>query len=269
MDKSRSSSRSHFFGFKEVSEEQKRENINNVFSSVASEYDIMNDIMSLGVHRLWKRSMIKSIKSFTGKTLLDVAAGTGDISLQFVQNGGKKAIVSDINDNMLENAKHRSVCYNQEVKKRLEYMIANAESLPFEDNMFDYYTISFGIRNVTDIKTALREANRVLKPFGKFVCMEFNSHIDNKIVRKLYDLYSFNIIPKIGEIVTGDRGCIQIPVRKHQGLSKEKRICRNDRRIWIYKSKMSQPDMRNSQHIYRIQNLGSLSCSGNRSLRPM
>lgn len=185
------------FGFKEVEASQKEPLVQEVFSSVASKYDIMNDLMSFGLHKGWKRDLISEISPSEGETLLDVAGGTGDVAHRFLQAGGGSAVVADLNKEMLKAGKAKLS------DPRLSWVHANAEELPFEDNSFDYYTISFGIRNVTNIDKALAEAHRVLKPMGKFLCLEF-SQVNTPVLSKLYDLYSFNIIPKIGKMVTGD-----------------------------------------------------------------
>ncbi len=182
------------FGFKEVETKKKQGMVQGVFSTVASKYDIMNDLMSFGLHRLWKDEAIKELQPSSDDVLLDVAGGTGDISWRFLQAGGGSAVVSDLNKEMLEQGKlkHSS--------DKLSWIHANAEELPFGDNQFDFYTISFGIRNVTHIDKVLKEAHRVLKPGGKFVCLEF-SNVTNEVVKKFYDFYSFTIIPMIGKFV--------------------------------------------------------------------
>ncbi|MFQ3307307.1 MAG: demethylmenaquinone methyltransferase/2-methoxy-6-polyprenyl-1,4-benzoquinol methylase [Candidatus Midichloriaceae bacterium] len=189
------------FGFQKIEKEKKEPKVQKVFSEVADKYDIMNDLMSFGLHRLWKNLFINQIDYFHDKTLLDLAGGTGDIGKKFIDRGGKKAIISDLNQNMLDKGKNNiDDNFNPKYLNDIEWVKANAENLPFKDNSFDYCTISFGIRNVTNIKKAVSESLRVLKPGGKFLCMEF-SDIDNKIISKIYELYSFKIIPKIGKIV--------------------------------------------------------------------
>ncbi len=187
------------FGFKEVEVLQKEPMVQGVFSSVASKYDLMNDLMSFGLHKTWKRDLISEISPAHNETLLDVAGGTGDVAHRFLQAGGGRAVVVDLNKNMLEAGKAKLS------DPRISWVHANAESLPFEDNSFDYYTISFGIRNVTNIEKAISEAYRVLKPLGKFLCLEF-SQVNTPILSKLYELYSFNVIPKIGKMIANDEG---------------------------------------------------------------
>lgn len=185
------------FGFKKVAEGQKQSLVQDVFSSVAHKYDLMNDLMSLGMHRLWKRDLLKEISPCDNHELLDVAGGTGDIAQMFLDAGGKSVTVADLNKAMLANGTKRFP------KNNIKWVHANAETLPFKAQQFDYYTISFGIRNVTHIDKALQEAHRVLKPGGKFVCLEF-SNVNNAVIRRLYDWYSFNAIPKIGKMIAGD-----------------------------------------------------------------
>lgn len=187
------SSKTHF-GFKEVETTKKQRMVQRVFSTVASKYDIMNDLMSFGLHRLWKDEVIKELHPSSDDILLDVAGGTGDISWKYLQAGGGSAVVSDLNPEMLEQGKLK---YDSD---KLSWVHANAEELPFGDNQFDFYTISFGIRNVTHIDKVLEEAYRVLKPGGKFVCLEF-SNVTNEVIQKFYDFYSFTVIPMIGKFI--------------------------------------------------------------------
>ncbi len=193
-----------FFGFKTVSSEEKTSLVKGVFSSVASKYDIMNDLMSGGMHRLWKEQFIKHIPDFSGR-LLDMASGTGDIAIKFYKNAKKEEIkpritACDASKEML--AQGRDKALDKGIAD-IEYVTSLAEKLPFEDSSFDYYTVAFGIRNFTDIKAALKEAFRVLKPGGKFLCLEF-SKVESKVLEPIYDFYSMNIIPFIGKIVTKD-----------------------------------------------------------------
>ncbi|WHQ46904.1 MAG: bifunctional demethylmenaquinone methyltransferase/2-methoxy-6-polyprenyl-1,4-benzoquinol methylase UbiE [Candidatus Midichloria sp.] len=187
------------FGFQIVKESQKQEKVQKVFSDVAKKYDLMNDLMSFGVHRIWKEKFISEVRPGSEKILLDLAGGTGDIALKFVQGGGKRAIICDLNNEMLEHGNKKR--FNKGLYNLpLETVCANAENLPFQDNTFDCCTISFGIRNFSNIPKALQEVRRVLKPGGRFLCLEF-SQINNKVLRKFYEFYSFNIIPKIGKLV--------------------------------------------------------------------
>ncbi|MDJ1304713.1 MAG: bifunctional demethylmenaquinone methyltransferase/2-methoxy-6-polyprenyl-1,4-benzoquinol methylase UbiE [Candidatus Midichloria sp.] len=192
------------FGFQIVKESQKQEKVQKVFSDVAKKYDLMNDLMSFGLHRIWKEKFISELRPGREEILLDLAGGTGDIALKFVQKGGKKAIICDLNQEMLEYGNKKR--FNKGLYDLpLETICANAEDLPFQDHTFDCCTISFGIRNFTNIPRALDEVRRVLKPGGRFLCLEF-SQVDNELLRRFYEFYSFNIIPKIGKLVAKSEG---------------------------------------------------------------
>ncbi|MCC8369441.1 MAG: bifunctional demethylmenaquinone methyltransferase/2-methoxy-6-polyprenyl-1,4-benzoquinol methylase UbiE [Rickettsia endosymbiont of Oxypoda opaca] len=198
------------FGFKKVNLTDKQKLVNNIFTGVANKYDLMNDIMSFGVHRLWKAEFIRQIPNLNAN-ILDVASGSGDIALKIAQkakarNSKLHITLCDINEEMLENAKKRAIDLN--LLQNLNYTVADAENLPFPDNSFDYYTIAFGIRNVPDINKTLKEAYRVLKPMGKFLCLEF-SKLDEGYFKNFYEFYSFNIIPKIGQIITNNQEAYQ------------------------------------------------------------
>ena len=196
------------FGFKEVNTSDKSNLVKGVFDSVASQYDLMNDLMSGGLHRLWKDAMVSHLRAFDGVKLLDLAGGTGDISFRFWEKAkayNPDITISDINASMLEEGRSRAVDRNM---LSLNWQIIDAESIPHPDNHFDYVTIAFGIRNVTHIDQALKEAHRVLKPGGKFVCLEF-SHVQHDVLRRLYDYYSFTVLPQIGHLVTKDKASYQ------------------------------------------------------------
>lgn len=196
-----------FFGFKEVDASLKAKYVAGVFDKVAKKYDIMNDFMSLGIHRLWKDRLIAEMQPSESAFLLDMAGGTGDIAQRFLKTcEGGKVIVADINENMLRVGKTRSVDNN--ILTNIDFITLDAENLPFKDNVFDYYTIAFGIRNVTNIDKALLEARRVLKTGGRFLCLEF-SKVTNPTVSKIYDVFSFNVIPKLGELVASDADSYQ------------------------------------------------------------
>ncbi|QKV19749.1 bifunctional demethylmenaquinone methyltransferase/2-methoxy-6-polyprenyl-1,4-benzoquinol methylase UbiE [Oricola thermophila] len=193
------------FGFADVGEGEKQTRVNDVFHKVARRYDIMNDLMSGGMHRVWKDAMITALnppKSGSWRSL-DVAGGTGDIAFRIVEasRGNADVTVLDINGSMLEVGRDRAE--KRGLADRLTFVEANAEELPFEDGSFDAYTIAFGIRNVPDIPKALGEAHRVLKRGGRFLCLEF-SEVDMPLLETLYEKWSFNAIPQIGQIVTGD-----------------------------------------------------------------
>ncbi|UIP91598.1 bifunctional demethylmenaquinone methyltransferase/2-methoxy-6-polyprenyl-1,4-benzoquinol methylase UbiE [Wolbachia pipientis] len=186
--------------------------VKEVFDSVANCYDIMNDIMSLGMHRLWKEKMVSSVHFKKNSKVLDIAGGTGDIAIRIARGEPSAQVtVCDINQNMLDKGCDKAINSNQ---LNFNWVCANAESLPFEDSEFDYYTVAFGIRNFSDRKKALSEAYRVLKPNGQFVCLEFAPMpYQNEIFTKFYDLYSFKVIPKIGSIVAKDKGSYEYLVK--------------------------------------------------------
>lgn len=205
------------FGFKTVDSREKSSLVKGVFSSVASRYDIMNDLMSAGVHHLWKDKMVEMLAP--NGSLLDVAGGTGDISYRYLKKSPSSPIViCDINQAMLSTGRDKAIDKN--ILQGISWACGNAESLPFPSMSFDYYTIAFGIRNVTHIDLALQEAYRVLKPGGRFVCLEF-SHLPNPLLAKLYTHYSFHVIPKIGKLVTGDESSYQYLVESIQKFPKQ------------------------------------------------
>jgi len=195
------------FGFQDVPESEKAGRVRGVFGSVASKYDVMNDAMSLGIHRLWKDAMMDWLAPRPGQRLLDMAGGTGDIAFRFLKRAGRAhATVLDLTEPMLTEGRRRA-----EAEARgpdLDWIVGDAMALPFETSSFDVYTISFGIRNVTRPEVALAEAFRVLRPGGRLMVLEF-SQIPNDLMQKIYDLYSFNIIPRLGQAVTGDRDSYQ------------------------------------------------------------
>jgi demethylmenaquinone methyltransferase/2-methoxy-6-polyprenyl-1,4-benzoquinol methylase len=194
------------YGFQEVKDGEKQPLVDDVFHRVAKRYDVMNDVMSVGMHRIWKNALVSTLsppKCAGDWTSLDVAGGTGDVAFRIVEASNKNAhtTVLDINSSMLEVGRERAV------KKRLvdnvTFVEANAEELPFENNSFNAYTIAFGIRNVPKIDRALSEAFRVLKPGGRFLCLEF-SDVDVPMLDRFYEQWSFNAIPQIGKLIAGD-----------------------------------------------------------------
>jgi len=187
------------FGDQPVSPEEKTRRVGAVFSSVARRYDLMNDLMSGGMHRLWKDRFVARVKPRAGEAILDMAGGTGDVAFRMAKRGAR-VTVADINVDMLEVGKQRAEARSL---PGLTWKVENAERLGFEDSSFDAYTIVFGIRNVTDIPAALREANRVLKRGGRFFCMEFSSS-DWPGFSNLYDAWASNVIPRIGKAVADD-----------------------------------------------------------------
>ncbi|MBU0643721.1 MAG: bifunctional demethylmenaquinone methyltransferase/2-methoxy-6-polyprenyl-1,4-benzoquinol methylase UbiE [Alphaproteobacteria bacterium] len=195
------------FGFKDVAEDQKAGMVHGVFTSVASKYDIMNDVMSMGIHRVWKDALMDWLAPRPGQRLLDVAGGTGDVSFRFLKRApGASAVVLDMTESMLVAGRKRAEA--EQMAESLNWVTGDAMALPFEDNQFDVYTISFGIRNVTRIQDALSEAYRVLKPGGRLMVLEF-SQLPNPAMQKAYDLYSFNVIPRMGQMIAGDRDSYQ------------------------------------------------------------
>ena len=216
---------SQWFGQRAVTPEEKTGLVRDVFDSVADQYDLMNDLMSGGVHRLWKDHLIRKIRPRAGLNYLDVAGGTGDIAFKikkyleknFNKPDGASATAAgllkktsitlcDLNWDMLRVGRDRAV--DQGWLDDFEWVTGNAENLPLPDESVDVYTISFGLRNVTHIDTALKEAHRVLKPGGRFYCLEF-SHVENPIVSGIYDAFSYKIIPEIGKKVAQDRESYQ------------------------------------------------------------
>ena len=191
------------FGFKKVRKDEKPKLVNEVFDSVAFRYDLMNDLMSAGLHRLWKDSFIDWLAPRKNKNLLDVAGGTGDIAFRFIERTKNQAKVTilDRNENMLKEGKRRAT--NGLMGTDLQWVCGDAMNLPFESEVFDYYTISFGIRNVLDLKKCLSEAYRVLKPGGRIMILEF-SRVDNQTLSKIYDAFSFNIVPRLGKLIAND-----------------------------------------------------------------
>jgi demethylmenaquinone methyltransferase/2-methoxy-6-polyprenyl-1,4-benzoquinol methylase len=194
------------FGFRDVPLSDKQTLVNDVFHSVAQRYDLMNDLMSAGLHRLWKQAMIDALNPPRGDApfeLLDLAGGTGDIAFRAAKAAGDnfRATVCDINSDMLSVGRERAAA--RQLEDRVSFVEGNAETLGFQDRSFDAYTIAFGIRNVPRIDLALREAFRVLRPGGRFLCLEFST-VDVPGLDRLYDLFSFKVIPPLGGVVTGD-----------------------------------------------------------------
>ena len=204
------------FGFKQVATEDKQNLVRAVFDSVASKYDLMNDVLSFGTHRLWKRYTIASSNVKTGDTVLDIAGGTGDMAIKFSKKvgAGGRVILSDINAAML--AEGRKNLINQGIFG-VEFAQFSAENIPFEGNAFDCVSIAFGLRNITDKNQALKEMWRVLKPGGCLLILEF-SKTDSELLKKFYDFYSFNIMPKLGELIADDEKSYQYlaeSIRQH------------------------------------------------------
>ena len=187
------------FGNKKVKKTEKQTLVNNVFNSVADKYDLMNDLTSLGIHRLWKDSLINWLAPQPYQKLADIAGGTGDISMKFLLAGGCSAHIIDINKEMITKGKFKNSNNNN-----LSWTIASAENLPMADNSYERASMGFGLRNITNRVLALKEVYRILKPGGRFICLEF-SHVENSLLKKIYDIWSFEFMPRIGQKITGDR----------------------------------------------------------------
>jgi demethylmenaquinone methyltransferase/2-methoxy-6-polyprenyl-1,4-benzoquinol methylase len=193
-----------WFGYRRVETAEKPRLVRDIFERVAGRYDLMNDLMSGGIHRLWKAAMIDWLAPRPGQVLLDVAGGTGDIARRFLARagGGARVVVCDLTPAMLAVGRDRAIDVG--LVRGIDWVAGDAAALPLADRSVDAYTIAFGLRNVADIDRALSEARRVLRPGGRFLCLEF-SHIVLPQLRQLYDLYSFRVLPWMGRIVAGDR----------------------------------------------------------------
>jgi demethylmenaquinone methyltransferase / 2-methoxy-6-polyprenyl-1,4-benzoquinol methylase len=213
------------FGFTPVRLNDKQNLVDDVFRKVAARYDVMNDVMSFGLHRVWKDVMVAKLKPrrSSGFHHLDVAGGTGDVAFRIAQQGNSKTQISvlDINTDMLAVGKERAA---QQGLHEIDFIEANAESLPFADNTFDGYTIAFGIRNVPRIDVALRDAYRVLRRGGRFLCLEF-SEVTLPLLDKVYDHYSFTAIPAFGKIITGDGQPYRYLVESIRQFPNPERFC--------------------------------------------
>jgi demethylmenaquinone methyltransferase/2-methoxy-6-polyprenyl-1,4-benzoquinol methylase len=216
------------FGFERVPLTDKQARVDNVFHSVARRYDLMNDLMSGGLHRAWKDALVTAVnppRSDRAFRLLDLAGGTGDVALRVVDAGGPavRAIVCDINEEMMAVGRERVTARHRE--NAIDFAHGNAEALPFADKSFDAVTIAFGIRNVPRIDVALRECCRVLKTGGRFLCLEFSA-VDVPGLDALYEFYSFNVIPAMGQVVTGDREAYRYLVESIRKFPKPKEFAR-------------------------------------------
>ena len=212
---------SQWFGEKAVTPAEKTKKVIGVFDSVANNYDIMNDVMSGGLHRLWKDHLVRKIRPSAGLHYLDVAGGTGDIAFRIRKKAGTdcKITLCDLNTEMLRVGRDRAL--DKGYTNDFDWVTGNAESLPLEDETIDVYTIAFGLRNVTHIDTALTEALRVLKPGGRFYCLEF-SQVQEPFLAKIYDRYSYALIPKMGELIAKDRDSYQYLVESIRKFPKQK-----------------------------------------------
>ncbi|RZC44049.1 hypothetical protein C5167_037003 [Papaver somniferum] len=230
-------------GFKQVPEDEKSKLVGNVFSSVASSYDLMNDLMSGGLHKLWKDRLVSKLHPIPGMKYLDVAGGTGDVAFRIfdsINSVSRRTTqgalegnlddetqinICDINPNMLSVGKKRAAERGLGDNRSLVWVEGDAEALKFGDGTMDGYTIAFGIRNVTHIEKALSEAYRVLKPGGRFLCLEL-SHVDVPIFKNLYDYYSFSVIPAVGELVAGDRESYQYLIESIRKFPRQEMFAR-------------------------------------------
>ena len=210
------------FGFQTVPESEKAGRVHGVFSSVAARYDLMNDLMSARIHRLWKEAMIDWLAPRPGMRVLDVAGGTGDIAFRVMERvkGDADITVCDMTAAMLEEGRARA---EKAHVHGVSWVCGDAMALPFPDRTFDAYTIAFGIRNVTRIERALSEARRVLRPGGRFLCLEFSA-VNPPLLANAYDLYSFNVIPALGQAVTGDRDSYQYLVESIRRFPDQERF---------------------------------------------
>ncbi len=225
MTKQKTKDEGNYFGYQEIDPAEKQSRVHDVFASVANNYDLMNDLMSGGVHRLWKNKLIRHIRPRRDHAYLDVAGGTGDIAFRLYKatDGQAPITVCDINAEMLKVGERRAI--DRGILTGIDWVEGNAEKLPFKDNSFDCYTISFGLRNVTHIDKAIAEAYRVLKPGGKFYCLEF-SKMRVPVINKIYDRYSFKLIPKIGEMVAKDRESYQYLVESIRQFPSQRQLAR-------------------------------------------
>ena len=214
------------FGFRRIREDEKAPLVRAVFDSVASRYDLMNDLMSGGIHRRWKDELVAWLAPRPGQRMLDVAGGTGDIAcralrrLDPAQGGG--ILVCDVNQQMLELGRARAI--DSSILAGIEWLCGDAEALPVADRSVDLYTIGFGLRNVTRIERALAEARRVLKPGGRFLCLEFTPAVGPWLA-PAYDFYSFHVLPMIGQIVTGDRDAYTYLVQSIRRFPSQAALC--------------------------------------------
>lgn len=213
------------FGYRRVEAGEKARLVRQVFDSVADRYDLMNDLMSGGIHRLWKAELIDRLGPRPGQHLLDVAGGTGDIAERFLGRAGPTATVTvcDINESMLRRGRDRAIDMGR--LSGIAWLCGDAERLPVASASVDAYTIAFGLRNVTRIAAALTEARRVLKPGGRFLCLEF-SQVEAPLLRRAYDLYSFAVLPRLGQVVAGDREAYQYLVESIRRFPPQRELAR-------------------------------------------
>lgn len=212
------------FGFQKIDRREKTKRVRGVFESVAPHYDVMNDLMSLCIHRLWKHEMVSKLPLHPQAKVLDVAGGTGDVSFLMqkkYRHLDLEITICDLTPSMLEVGRDRAI--NQGIVQGIDWVCGNAELLPIPDNSIDLYTIAFGLRNVTHIEQALKEAHRVLKPGGTFVCLEF-SNVKSPVFGKLYDFYSFSLLPWLGKKIANDRGSYQYLVESIRRFPNQEKL---------------------------------------------
>ncbi|MGG7565863.1 bifunctional demethylmenaquinone methyltransferase/2-methoxy-6-polyprenyl-1,4-benzoquinol methylase UbiE [Rhodovulum sp. DZ06] len=216
------------FGFRDVPEREKAGLVRGVFTSVASKYDVMNDAMSFGIHRIWKDAMADWLAPRPGSHMLDLAGGTGDVAFRMLDRmrGTGHVTVCDLTESMLIEGQKRAEAEGK--ADRTDWVVGDAMNLPFADDTFDYATMAFGIRNVTRMEDCLSEVYRVLKPGGRFMILEF-SHIPEAGMQKLYDLYSFNVIPKMGQAIAGDADSYQYLVESIRKFPDQEEVVRRMR----------------------------------------
>ena len=217
----------------------------------------MNDLMSLGVHRLWKASLIDQLKPHKGMHLIDVAGGTGDIANRFQDAGGGNVTVCDINAEMVSVGRDRAL--DRGTLDGMQWVVGDAEALPFPDRSADAYTIAFGLRNVTEMDNALREARRVLKPGGQFLCLEF-SHVVLPLLADVYDRYSFSVVPALGEKVVGDAASYQYLVESIRRFPTQEKTRRTNDGQWAGAHFCSQSFRRYRGHTRRLAHLIRRPC---------
>lgn len=211
-----------WFGFRTVDPAEKSGLVRSVFESVAGRYDLMNDLMSGGIHRLWKSILLSEIRPQPGQVLLDVAGGTGDIAFRFLDRGGGRVLVCDLTEAMVRVGRDRAL--DRGLVTGIDWVVGDAQNLPVASRSVDVYTIAFGLRNVTEIDRALAEARRVLKPGGRFFCLEF-SRVAVPGLREAYDVYSFSVLPRLGRVVAGDEHAYRYLVESIRRFPDQNALC--------------------------------------------
>ena len=224
------------FGFQKIPKQEKTKNVQGVFTRVAPKYDLMNDFMSFGLHRRWKEVFFNHFDYLPNSKLLDLAGGTGDIAMKFIDKGGETAVIYDLNEAMMVEGEKKIKSTASKKYNKIFWQHGNAEDIKYKDDYFDYCSISFGLRNVTNIDKALNEALRVLKPGGKFLCLEF-SQIENKLIKQFYDCYAFKLIPQIGKFIASDQKAYEYLVQSIHLFYKAEELANLMRRTGFYNVK--------------------------------